>query len=427
MGLIDLFKTKSAPVVVIEEPKQLEFKAMPQIDISDMINNGYTYGGNIVDKALINEGYASNADVYAITKKVAETAAGIPLIVEQRTKKGWEIDTESELNALLANPNKKLTGDEFRFNSGIFLLNAGDTFWKTSKDASFGLVTELEILGANLVDIVVDSSNNPVGYRYYSGGVERFTYSLDEVIHSKYINPSLDHDKVSNRGLSPLQAGYNILQSSNNRSVATANMIKNGGAYGILSSGSDMAVSSLESERVQKQVNTRRGGANGFGSILTSMDNFKFVNIGMDANQLKMIEGGLVDLRTLCNLYSVDSTMFNDKASSTLDNVKVANKKLYTDAAIPLNKKYILEFTKHIIPTYNAYEGKELRIVQDLSNIDALQQDQAMKAEKNAKNIASLSTVIGLPISIEGKVQVLITQMGMEESMARQIIGKETI
>jgi HK97 family phage portal protein len=420
MGLFDkLFKAKTETKAISTYSNEV---------IEAMINNGFTYNGNYTDNKLINEGYASNADVYAIIKKVSETAANIPLVVESKTSDGWEIDETSLLNDLLNNPNDTLTGTEFRYNNGVYLLNTGDNFWKKTQDAAFGLVTELNILEPNLTELIFNTVNEVMGYEYHKNGSQSFNYTLEEVIHSMYLNPSvLGNGLTSNRGLSPLQAGYNILNSNNNRAVATGNMIENGGAYGILSSGSDLTVSSDEADRIQKQVNTRRGGSKGFGSVITSMDNFKFTNIGMDATQLKMIEGGLVDLRTLCNLFGVDSTMFNDKESSTLDNVKVANKKLYTDAAIPLNAKYILPYEKDIIPTYNQYENKELRIVQDLSNIDALQEDQNTKAVKDSQNVASLVAVMGMPISTESKIAVLVDTMGMDENTAQIIIGTEIV
>ena len=92
-----------------------------------------------------------------------------------------------------------------------------------------------------------------------------------------------------------------------------------------------------------------------------------------------------------------------------------------------MTAKYILPYEKDIIPTYNQYENKELRIVQDLSNIDALQEDQNTKAAKDSQNVASLVAVMGMPISTESKIAVLVDTMGMDENTAQIIIGTEIV
>ena len=108
--------------------------------------------------------------------------------------------------------------------------------------------------------------------------------------------------------------------------------------------------------------------------------------------------GGVIDLRTLCNVFGVQSAMFNDTAAATLDNMKIADKKLYTDAVIPNNNKIISGYNS-VIPAYNSFENKELRIVQDLSGIDSLQEDQKTKAEKDKINIEAITSVLTAPIS----------------------------
>ena len=406
------------------EVEKKSFAVPNVVTIGEAINNPFYFDGVTQDNKLINEGYVSNADVYAIIKKICEVSSDIPFIVEQKTSDGWELDEESSLNNLINNPNPFKTEKEFRFETMLYLLNTGDIFWK-KLISSFDLVTELELLESNLVELLYNADQSVNAYQYSKLDTTLINYSPEEIIHNIYLNPSRFGIK-SQRGLSPLQAGYATLKSSNNRSVAEAAMLSNRGASGILSSGSDLVMTSDERKDLQKNTDKLIGGAENFNKAITTTANVTWTAMGMDANQLKMLEGGIMNLRTLCNIFGVNSAMFNDQEASTLDNMKVADKKLYTDAVIPNNNKIITGYDS-VIPAYNSFENKELRIVQDTSGIDALQEDQKLKAEKDKLKIEGITGVLSAPISNESKKEILIYTMGIEEDKAELIVGTKLV
>lgn len=392
--------------------------------IGEAITNQFSFDGVQEDNKLINEGYLSNSDVYAIIKKIAEVGKDVPFVVEQKTSDGWEIDEESKLNNLIKTPNSFQSEQDFRFETMVYLLNTGDIFWKKLV-SSFDLVTELEILESNLVQLLYNSDHTIKHYEYSKLDTTLINYLPDEVIHNIYLNPSRFGIK-SQRGLSPLQAAYNTLTSSNNRQLATASMLSNGGAANVISSGTDMIMT--EDARIELQKNTDKilGGADKFGKNIVSSANLNVSSLGMSSQQMQMIEGGVIDLRTLCNVFGVQSAMFNDTAAATLDNMKIADKKLYTDAVIPNNNKIISGYNS-VIPAYNSFENKELRIVQDLSGIGSLQEDQKTKAEKDKINIEAITSVLTSPISNESKIATLVEVMGYEEDKAKMIVGTEIV
>jgi len=392
--------------------------------IGTPINNQFTFGGLQTDDILINEGYTSNPDAYAIIKKIGEEAKNIPFVVEQNTPDGWELDEESSLNDLIKNPNPNTTEKDFRFETMIYLLNTGDIFWK-KLISSFDLVTELELLESNMVNLLYDVNNDVKGYEYYRKDTNIINYSTEEIVHNLYLNPSRIGIK-GQRGLSPLQAAYSTLTSSNNRNTATASMLKNGGGANIISSNTDMIMTEDQREHLQKNTDKLLGGADKFAKNIVSTGNISVQSLGMTAQQMQMLEGGQIDLRTLCNVLSVPATMFNDQTASTESNVKIDEKKFYTGAVIPNNEKIIGGY-RSIIPAYNSFENKELRIVQDLSSVDALQEDQKTKAEKDKLKIDSITSVLTAPISNESKIQTLVYTMGIEEDKAQLIVGTEIV
>ena len=394
------------------------------ITIGEPINNAFAFDGQKEDEILINEGYVSNSDIYAIVKKICEVSSDVPFIVKQQTPDGWEIDEDSSLNDLLRKPNELQTEKEFRFNSMNYLLNTGDVFWK-KLTSSFDLVTELELFESNLVELFLDPRGDVYKCQYFRNNTIIENYSIEEIIHTMYLNPS-SWGIQSKRGLSPLQAAYNTLKSSNNRSVASASMLENGGASNVISSGSDLVMTEDEREELQKNSDKILGGADKFGKNIVSTANLSVNSLGMSSQQMQMLEGGTMDLRTLCNIFGVQSAMFNDQAAATLDNMKIADKKLYTDAVIPNNNKLISAYDP-IVKAYSAYENKTLKICQDTSDIDTLQEDKKLKAEKDKINIEAITSVLTSPISNESKIATLVEVMGLDEDKAEMIVGTEIV
>ena len=386
------------------------------------VNNEFFYAGSTKINKLIEEGYISNPDVYSVIDTLAEIGSDIPFKVEQKTIDGWELDEDSSLNDLVHTPNTLESEKEFRYNSINYLLTSGEIFHKKII-SSFDIVTELELLEPNLVDLLLDIKGDVTRYEYLRNNTTQINYTLDDVIHSKYLNPSIN-GLESKRGLSPLQAAYNAIISSNNRALASASMLKNGGAANLISSGSDLTMSDAEREDVQKSFQKRVGGADKFGKNVTTTANVNVNGLGMSSVQMQMLDGIVIDRRTICNVFKVDSSIFNDKEASTYNNIQSVNKSIYTRAVIPTNNKIISGYNS-IIPAYNLLENKELRIVQDLEGIDVLKTDQKIEAEKNKINIDSITSVLSSPISTDSKIQTLVNIMGMEEDKARLIVGTE--
>ena len=370
------------------------------------------YGTPFVYKAwenniLIEDGFVSNPIVYPVINKLHEVASDIPFKVMEKVGDEWEEIIESPLKTFVQTQLTK----EVRYNTGVFLSTTGEYFWKTTKGA-FDLITELELLESNLIDVKTNVYNEVTGYEYDQLNTMLTVYPIDEVLHGKYFNPSLKGIE-EHRGLSPLQPVYNTIKSSNNRQLASASMLANRGATGVISSGSDLPMTNDEREGVQKAGDNILGGADKFNKIISTTANVRYFQLGMSSTDLQMIEGADLDLRTICNALSVPSNMFNDKSASTESNVKTDLKKFYTDAVIPLNNKLIAHINEQIVPSYNAFENKELKVIQCTDKIDALQEDKSIEADKNAENIETMANILAMPLD-ENTKKELINKLGFD-------------
>ena len=117
----------------------------------------------------------------------------------------------------------------------------------------------------------------------------------------------------------------------------------NRGATNIISSGSDLSVGSKERANLQKNTDKILGGAKNFNKSIVTTANVRVSPLGMSPTDLKIIELKDLDLRDICNAFGVPSTLFNDQAASTLDNLKVGTKLLYNNAVIPNNEMLLIK------------------------------------------------------------------------------------
>lgn len=379
----------------------------------DVVLDGFNsnYETQYDDNKLINEGYTHNTDVYAVVKKIADKASDVPFVVKEWNGEEWILNTDSALNDLIRRPNDNLSEKEWRFNSLIYLLNTGDSLWRKTTGA-FDLVTELDVLPSNLTSVLTDYNNNLVGYCFDNLNGTETKLTIDEVTHTKYFNPSI-RGLESYRGLSPLQAAYNSLKASNNRLTAQAHLYENRGATNLISTNSDVTLMPLEQEQIQKETDNILGGAKNFNKSIVSTKNLKVTPLGMSATDLKLIEAKDLDLRDICNAFGVPSTLFNDQAASTLDNLKIGTRLMYTDSIIPTNEKLLSDFNKDVTPSYSAYEGKELRVFQDTTGIDVLQDDQLTKVEKQSKEVDTILSISDNQSLAPKQKENLLNYLGM--------------
>lgn len=406
MGIFNFKKKK-----VDTEELEVKSAARQKIVIDGTVlegNDSFSASGMLADDVLIDEGYASNTDVYAIISRLCEMSSDVPFVVEKLVDEKndiWEVDTDSMLNDVIHNPSDDLTEKEFRYRTMLFLLSTGDFFWK-KVEGGYSLCRKLDILESNLVDFNLDFSNEIKYIEYNSVEGKLTKINPKEVLHGLYYNPSLEGIR-GKRGMSPLNAAYNSLAASNDRLTAMAHLYKNRGATNIISSGSDIVLDEDEREELQKNTDKILGGAKNFNKSIVTAANVNVNQVGMNANDLELVRSADLLLRDICKAFNVPSTMFSDQSASTLDNLKVGERLIYTNAIIPNNNKLVTIYNKEIVPAYEKYENKKLRVRQLTDDIEALQSIELDKANKESVEVNTILSVLQSEISDEQKEKIL--------------------
>lgn len=388
--------------------------------VSEWIGNKYSFDNHIDDEKIIDESYAINNAAYSVVKMSTDASTSIPFTLCHETQDGEEIVTSGGLYDLLKNPNKKQVFKEFQEEALTYLLLTGDLFIYGVTSIGFkNAIEELNILPSNLTELNLDYRNNLNSYDVTLNGITK-KYLIDEVYHGKYINPTKCGIE-NQRGLSPLQAGYRTVIASNENLTAMASVWNNKGVSGLLTSNTDETLSAEEAKAVQEAVNSKIGGSHKANGVAATTANVRFEQLGMSNADMKLLESSPQLLRGICMLYGVDPALLGDVESRKYSNLKEAEKSLFIRSAIPNNERLISYLNRFVVPGWSLLDNKKYVIKQDLTDIEALQPDKKVQAEKNKIISESLTALLSSSLSSETKEILLIDIHNIEPDKANTL------
>ncbi len=384
--LTNAFTKKEGTTITLDQHNTSTFKV-----IGDFFSFGR--GQSSVDKFVA--AFGDNPLVYMIVNKISFTSASIKRVAQ--TKEGTDIEN-SKILELLNNPNKTQGRIEFLETINQQINVTGNAYIRAIK--GIGLGEELKVMPSNRMEIVIDNIGEVTGYNFERIDGSTLFIPADEILHIKTSNIVNIDNTGAYYGLSPLQAAWMVVKSSEEIFSAEASIFKNRGIIGILTNETDVPMLAKERERLQEQFNNEVGGAEQYNSIKISNTKLKYIQTGMSPTDLKLLEGILNKMRLLCSVYGLNSVLFNDQVSSTFNNVEEANKASYIDVYIPLANKVDRELSRFL----NKFLGVNEFIRIDHDSIDVL---KSVNKEHTDSVLAQLEAGI------------------IEESEARDILGHD--
>jgi hypothetical protein len=143
----------------------------------------------------------------------------------------------------------------------------------------------------------------------------------------------------------------------------------------------------------------------------------------MTADQLKVIESGVLTDRQLCNAFGVSSRLYNDPANSTFNNMKEANKSFYTKAVIPTLNKLLMDINNDWLSQWSERDNKRYKLILDTSGVEALQADQKTEAEKDKIVMDGVNLILQMQTTSEAKKTLLQEEYGYSEDTATALVA----
>lgn len=384
--------------------------------------------GNKSLKSVMEAGYEGNTYVFSIINRIAQTGAGLPVVI-------WEVDAKGERKEVvdgdffkfIHNPNENNNLKTFVYESLVYQLASGNEMIYGEELPGLNHVKKIYNLAPQYIipEWEVNRSGVvPTKYRYQINGLE-FVYLPEEIMHLRKFNPDPNStDPVM--GLSPLQAGFATLSASNDVILADASLIKNKGMSGMLTNKSGKTMSPESAKLVDESLKKRIGGGEKFGSIGMTNQDIGYVQFAMSPTELKILESGLFKKRDLCDLYNCDSTVFNDPANKKNNNRKEGSKAFIVEAVLPPVEAHWDLFNKKFVPAWEERDGKIYIVEINKEKIEVLQEDQAMKAQKQKVTSEAIEKIVagaGVEYTIESAIEQLKFSFEMNEDMAKLLVG----
>jgi HK97 family phage portal protein len=375
------------------------------------LNGIVTWSGQDA-RAQVNDGYRANDIVYSVVRLIVEKAKVAPwnvykikdkrayklLVAELEKKnvnhkrvdelstKALEIyENDQRLNELLKYPNKEDSWSDLIEGWGTYKLVTGNAYVAATlieAGANKGKPLEIYNLPAQFTQIKAVTDQLPAvktGYQVNIGPL--YYYDLNEVLHDKYFNPDSDATGRQLYGMSPLEAASKNLTRSNEAKTAAVALLQNGGPAGVLFAkpnkdmGYDGAAAKAQVNSIRNQMDDYTGAAQK-NRISVSGWEVGYQSIGLSNVDLAIIESEKHDLRSICNVYGVPSTLLNAPDAKTENNQTAAEKALTARAAIPLLTSMATNFNRQL-ETHWGYGGQDIVVMPDMSVYTELQEDKA--------------------------------------------------
>jgi len=334
------------------------------------------------DDSYINEGYRKNATVYSLINIITKAATTIPFQIYEvdnvndykryKSLTSGTIDSttmqkammlknksmielhDTELHMLLERPNPSQSYNSFITELIAFGKLTGNRYIyglapETGNNAN--KYTELYVMPSQIMEIVSGGLMNPVAkYKIQYNG----TYEMDatDICHIKDFNPFYDGTGSHLYGQSPLRAGLRALTTNNEAIQTGVKYLQNQTARGVLMS-EEGDLNEVQAQQLKDKFKNQFTGSNNAGEVLITPKKLSWVNFGLNAADVSLIEQYNASVKDLCNIYNVPVQLLNNTDSNTYNNMKEAKKALYQNAVIPELVKIRDEINRWLCSQYD--------------------------------------------------------------------------
>ena len=324
-------------------------------------------------KQFIKDGYKANPMLFAIINWITKRASKVEWqLLDVTNPKEPEEVFDHDYLTLLNHPNPMQSKREFYESAIGYKKITGETFIhgvSPENGINMGIPKEMWVIPSPIMEVEFDGVGMPSGFAIV--GVGRSTeVPVEQMMYLREFNPG-----ENNRGLSPIEAGAKVVSMSNDAYEANMRLLQNAGAKGILSLDDDASVTQEQLDVMETKMNEKYGGASAYGKKHISNLKWKWQQIGLSAKDLVLIETHSLNREDMCNMYQLPTELFNDKESSTFNNVQEARKTGLTDAVLPEIDSLRDGFDIWLTPLFNERDKKKYKLVHNKKVYPELQKN----------------------------------------------------
>lgn len=344
--------------------------------------------------SLIRSGFAGNPVGFRCVKLIAESAAALPLVLQDHQQR-FE---QHAVSALLAHPNAAQGRAElFETLFGQLLLSGNAYVEAVAGDD--GLPLELHVLRSDRVTVVPGTDGWPQGYDYQVGGRKhRFEIAgtRSSVCHIKSFHPQDDH-----YGLSPLQAAAMAVDVHNSASRWSKALLDNAArpSGALVWKGSDGQGTMADDQfrRLSDEIEANFQGARNAGRPMVLEGGLDWKPMGFSPSDMEFQKTKEAAAREIALAFGVPPMLLGIQGDATYANYQEANRAFYRLTIVPLVTRVVAT----LVHWLTGFSGEPLTLKPDLDQVAALSSERdAQWARVSSAEFLSRSekrALLGLP------------------------------
>lgn len=344
--------------------------------------------------SLTKTGFAGNPVGFRAVKLIAEAAAAVPLVVQDRVQR-FE---EHPLISLMRQPNAMQGRAElFEALYGQILLSGNGYLEAVTDDTDE--VRELFVLRSDRMSLVPGSDGWPVAYDYAVGGRKhRFHMTGDQqpICHIKSFHPQDDH-----YGLSPMQAAASAIDVHNAASRWSKGLLDNAarpsGAIVYKGAEGQSQLSADQYDRLQNEMASYHQGAANAGRPMLLEGGLDWKPMGFSPSDMEFQKTKEAAAREIAIAFGVPPMLLGIPGDATYANYQEANRAFYRLTVLPLATRVTAAISEWLA----RFSGDLVEMKPDLDQVAALavERDQQWRRVSEASFLsdAEKRAILGLP------------------------------
>lgn len=345
------------------------------------------------DKKLVANPYQSHTWVYAACSAIATNLTQLPKVLDLVGTKEQETITEHPVLSLLENPNKMMSGPTFweavilnlllptKTTAGgqCFLIMDSGT-GKPVSLSSGDLPNEIFPFTDQYIEPMRDQQNHLTGWWLKIPNKDPMPFLLDEVIRINLYDPG---DPL--KGLSPLSAAQTSIRQDVKATELNENFFDNNASLGGTLE-TDAHVDDAIGKDLLDSFNEKYSGSGNAGQTALLHSGIKFQQFQQTHADMQFIEQRKFSRDEILAVYRVPKAEVSLYEDINFATAKSANKSFWEKTLLPHDKRILWSINNSWIKYID--QGR-LRLISDLSNVEALQENFTEKLEQ-AKTLAAM-------------------------------------
>lgn len=342
--------------------------------------------------SLTRSGFIGNPIGFRAVKLIAEAAAALPLVFQDRERR---YDTHP-VQTLLARPNMGQGRAELLEALFGQVLLTGNGYLEAVFDED--LPVELHVLRSDRMSLIPGADGWPIAYEYAVGAKKhRFNVGdVSPICHVKNFHPHDDH-----YGLSAMQAAASAIDVHNAASRWSKALLDNAarpsGAIVYRGMDGQSQLAPDQYDRLVSEMETQHQGARNAGRPMLLEGGLDWKPMGFSPSDMEFQKTKEAAAREIAIAFGVPPMLLGIPGDATYANYQEANRAFYRLTVLPLATR----ITTAIANWLSDFSGEQVELRPDLDQVSALssERDAQWRRVSDASFLsdAEKRNLLGLP------------------------------